>query len=78
MFFNFRNIGQTRITILSQQLDNSVKTNSNIEVTKIYLAHKITCVFRHQWTVNKVKFVAFDMFRYVTEPGRIIRRYCIG
>lgn len=40
------------------------KTNSNGEVKNTYLAHKISCVFRHQLALNNdKKFVAFDMFR---------------
>jgi hypothetical protein len=64
MLLDFRDIGQARITILPQQLGKSVKTNSNGEVKNTYLAHKISCVFRHQLALNNdKKFVAFDMFR---------------
>jgi hypothetical protein len=34
MLLDFRDIGQTGITVLSQQLGNNVKTNSNGEVEK--------------------------------------------
>jgi hypothetical protein len=34
MLLDFRDVGQTGITILSQQLGNSVKTNLNGEVKK--------------------------------------------
>jgi hypothetical protein len=81
MLLNFHDIGQTGITILSQELGNSVKTNSNGEVKKTYLAHKISCVFRHQWAfddLNNDRFVVFDMFRRVTGPGRTMRRNSIG
>ncbi len=54
MPLDFRDIGQTGITILSQQLGNSVKTSSNGEVRKTYLACKVSCEFRHQLSLRFV------------------------
>ncbi len=48
MPLDFRDIGQTGIAILSQQLGNGVKTSSNGEVRKTYLAYKVSCEFHHQ------------------------------
>ena len=39
MLLNFRDIGQTGVTILSQQLRNSVKTDSNGKEKETHLAH---------------------------------------